>query len=76
MSEFDGSQRVRDGCTACMMDCYRDSSVMQHIAVSVSDGFKSLAAGNINQAFQDWFNQKNWLSLKSVIEEAKWLPRL
>jgi MoaA/NifB/PqqE/SkfB family radical SAM enzyme len=76
VSEFDGSQRVRDNCTACMMDCYRDSSVMQHIAVSVSDGFKSLQAGKINQAFQYWFNEKNWLSLQSVIEEAKWLPRL
>jgi hypothetical protein len=49
---------------------------MQHIAVSVSDGFKSLQAGKINQAFQYWFNEKNWLSLQSVIEEAKWLPRL
>jgi MoaA/NifB/PqqE/SkfB family radical SAM enzyme len=76
VTEFDGSQRVRDNCTACMMDCYRDSSVMQHIAVSVSDGVKSWQAGKINQAFQDWFNEKNWLSLKSVMEEAKWLPRL
>jgi MoaA/NifB/PqqE/SkfB family radical SAM enzyme len=76
VTEFDGSQRIRDNCTACMMDCYRDSSVMQHIAVSVSDGLKSLQAGNVNQAFRDWFNDKNLLSLKSVIEEAKWLPRL
>lgn len=74
--DFDGSQRVRDNCTACMMDCYRDSSVMQHIAVSVSDGVQALGKGQVGKAFQHWFNQKNLISLKSVIEEAKWLPRL
>ena len=25
VTEFDGSQRMRDGCTACMIDCYRDN---------------------------------------------------
>jgi MoaA/NifB/PqqE/SkfB family radical SAM enzyme len=74
--DFDGSQRVRDNCTDCMMDCYRDSSVMQHIAVSVSDGVQALGKGQVGQAFGHWFNQKNLVSLKSVIEEAKWLPRL
>jgi hypothetical protein len=34
--EFDGTQRVRDGCTACMIDCYRDDSLMQHVGVAVS----------------------------------------
>lgn len=74
--EFDGSQRVRDGCTACMMDCYRDSSVMQHIAISISDGIRALAKGNVLKAFQYWFNRNNWISLKSVMEEAKWFSRL
>jgi MoaA/NifB/PqqE/SkfB family radical SAM enzyme len=76
IDEFDGSQRVRDGCTACMMDCYRDSSVMQHIAVSLSDGIQAASKGEIGKAVQFWFNRNNWLSLKSVIEEARWLPRL
>ena len=76
IKEFDGSQRIKDNCTACMMDCYRDSSVMQHIAISVSDGVKALKKGNIKQAFQCWFNQNNLTSIKSVMEEAKWLPRL
>lgn len=76
ITEFDGSQRIRDNCTACMMDCYRDSSVMQHIAISVSDGVKAIKKGNIKQAFQYWFNSNNLTSIKSVIEEAKWLPKL
>jgi hypothetical protein len=29
---------VRDGCTRCMIDCYRDASTMQHIAVSAHRG--------------------------------------
>lgn len=76
ISEFDGSQKVRDGCTACMMDCYRDSSVMQHIAVAVSDGVKAASKGKFSHAFQHWFNPNNLVSLKAVMEEARWLPRL
>jgi MoaA/NifB/PqqE/SkfB family radical SAM enzyme len=76
ITEFDGSQRVRDGCTACMMDCYRDSSVMQHIAVAVSDGVGAIAKGQVGNAFQHWFNRKNLTSLQAVIEESQWLPRL
>jgi MoaA/NifB/PqqE/SkfB family radical SAM enzyme len=32
--DFDDSKLIRDGCTRCMIDCYRDASTMQHIAVS------------------------------------------
>jgi len=76
IDEFDGTQRIKDNCTACMMDCYRDSSVMQQIAVSVSDGVKAASKGDLKSAFQSWFNPNNLVSLQSVIEEARWLPRL
>jgi MoaA/NifB/PqqE/SkfB family radical SAM enzyme len=76
ISEFDGSQRIRDGCTACMMDCYRDSSVMQHIAISVSDGLKAAKKGNFSQFWRDVFHENNLISLQAVMEEARWLPRL
>lgn len=76
ITEFDGSQRIRDNCTACMMDCYRDSSVMQHIAVSVSDGVQALKRGKIKQAFTHWFNHNNLISVRSVLEDAKWLKNL
>lgn len=74
--EFDGSQRVLDGCTNCMMDCYRDASVMQHIAVSLSQGVDSLAKGQITRALRAWFDPRNLISINAVLEEAKWLPRL
>jgi hypothetical protein len=35
--DFTKTSLVRDGCTACIADCYRDSSVMLHFAVSLGD---------------------------------------
>ncbi len=70
ITEFDGSQRFRDGCTACMIDCYRDNSVMQHIGVAVSDGFHAAARGRLREAGKHWFNNRNLTSLKAVLEDA------
>jgi MoaA/NifB/PqqE/SkfB family radical SAM enzyme len=70
ITEFDGSQRVRDGCTACMIDCYRDNSVMQHIGVAVSDGIRAAARGRLGEAGKHWFNRRNLSSLKAVLENA------
>lgn len=76
ITEFDGSQRVRDGCTACMMDCYRDASVMQHIGVSLSDGVQAAMQGQFKHAFNHWFNHNNLVSLKAVLEQGRWLYRV
>jgi MoaA/NifB/PqqE/SkfB family radical SAM enzyme len=70
ITEFDGSQRLRDGCTACMIDCYRDNSVMQHIGVAVSDGVGAAARGQLGEAWKHWFNRKNLTSMKAVLEDA------
>ena len=35
--EWDDSKLIRDGCTRCMIDCYRDPSVLQHVAINLSD---------------------------------------
>jgi MoaA/NifB/PqqE/SkfB family radical SAM enzyme len=76
ITEFDGSQRVRDGCTACMTDCNRDVSVLQHVGVAVSDGVRAVAQGKFHQAWKHWFNRKNLVSLQAVWEEIPWLHRL
>jgi MoaA/NifB/PqqE/SkfB family radical SAM enzyme len=68
--EFDGSQRVRDGCTACMIDCYRDNSVMQHIGVAMSDGVSAAARGRFGEAARHWFSRTNLASLQAVLEDA------
>jgi MoaA/NifB/PqqE/SkfB family radical SAM enzyme len=40
--DFANAPFVRDGCTACLADCYRDSSVMLHFAVALGDAMDSL----------------------------------
>jgi MoaA/NifB/PqqE/SkfB family radical SAM enzyme len=76
IDDFDGSQRVRDGCTACTVDCYRDSSVMQHIGMAVSDGLQAAGKGQLGRALQHWFDRRNLISLQAVWEDAQWIRRL
>ena len=73
--DFDGSQRVRDGCTQCMIDCYRDSSVMQHIGVSTHDAFQALKQGKPGAALKAVTKQGNLGSIKSLMEQLPWLIR-
>jgi MoaA/NifB/PqqE/SkfB family radical SAM enzyme len=73
--EFDGSQRIRDGCTRCMIDCYRDSSVMQHIGVSVHDAYQALRNGKPRAAIEVLTQRGNLGSLRAVLEQIPWLLR-
>jgi MoaA/NifB/PqqE/SkfB family radical SAM enzyme len=43
--DFDGTQTVRDGCQACMTVCYRDASVLLHLAVAIGDAFRRMSEG-------------------------------
>jgi hypothetical protein len=53
-----------------MTDCYRDDSVMQHIAVAVSDGMRAAAKGHMGEALRHWTDRRNATSLGAVFEEA------
>jgi hypothetical protein len=74
--DFDDSRRVRDGCTRCMIDCYRDASVMQHVAVSVSDSVAQARQGMWRSAARSLFNRNNLASVKSVFEGLGWINRI
>lgn len=76
ITEFDRVSRIRDGCTACMIDCYRDDSVMQHIAIGVSDGIAAVAKGHLRQAAKHWIDRRNLISLGAVLEAAPLWRRL
>ncbi len=76
VQEFDGTQRVRDGCTACMLDCYRDASVLQHAAVSLADGLGSLGRGDLAGAARSLLKRENLVSLGAVLESSFWVRRL
>ncbi len=73
--EFDDSRRIRDGCTRCMIDCYRDSSVMHHIGVSAHDAYTALRKGDLRGAARGVFRRGNLGSIRAVVEKLPWLLR-
>jgi MoaA/NifB/PqqE/SkfB family radical SAM enzyme len=71
--EFDESKLIRDGCTRCMIDCYRDPSVLQFVAVSASDAWHNLKRGKLLAAARNILDRRNLTSLKAVWEDRKWI---
>ncbi len=71
--EFDESKVIRDGCTRCMINCYRDPSVLQFIALSASDAWNNLKRGKLLAAARNILDPRNLTSLKAVWEDRKWI---
>jgi MoaA/NifB/PqqE/SkfB family radical SAM enzyme len=74
--EFDSSKLIRDGCTRCMIDCYRDPSVLQFVAISASDAWHNLKRGKVLAAARNVLDQRNLASLKAVWEDRKWIGKV
>lgn len=74
--EFDQSKLIRDGCTRCMIDCYRDPSVLQHVAINASDAFNNLKKGRVIAAAKNVLDPRNLTSLKAVWEDRKWIGKV
>jgi MoaA/NifB/PqqE/SkfB family radical SAM enzyme len=73
--EFGPSRLIRDGCTRCMIDCYRDPSVLQFVAIRASDAWQHLKKGRLGAAARHLFDRRNVTSLKAVWEDRKWIYR-
>ena len=73
---WDESKLIRDGCTRCMIDCYRDPSVMQFVAISASDAWNAARQGRLVKAAKHIFDSRNLTSLKAVWEDRKWIGKL
>ena len=71
--DWDDSKRIRDGCTRCMIDCYRDPSALQFVAISASDAFHNLRRGKILSAAKNVFDPRNLTSIRAVWEDRKWI---
>ena len=71
--EWDESKLIRDGCTRCMIDCYRDPSVLQFIAINTSDAWHALKRGDLVKAAKHVFDSRNLTSLKAVWEDRQWI---
>jgi MoaA/NifB/PqqE/SkfB family radical SAM enzyme len=74
--EFDQTKLIRDGCTRCMIDCYRDPSVLQFVAISASDAWQNLKRGRLIKAAKNVCDTRNLTSLKAVWEDRKWIGRV
>jgi MoaA/NifB/PqqE/SkfB family radical SAM enzyme len=74
--DFDASKLIRDGCTRCMIDCYRDPSVLQFVAISASDAWQNLKRGKVIAAARNIFDKRNLTSLKAVWEDRKWISKV
>ena len=74
--EFDSSKLIRDGCTRCMIDCYRDPSVLQFVAISASDAYHNFRKGNFRAAAKSIFDRRNLTSIKAVWEDRKWIGQV
>ena len=74
--EFGQSKLIRDGCTRCMIDCYRDPSVLQFVAISISDAYHNLKRGKLAAAAKNLLDHRNLTSLKVVWDDRKWIGGL
>ncbi len=68
--EFEHAPLIRDGCTACIADCYRDSSVMLHFAVSLGDAIDRLSEGRVLAALKTLGTTRNLASIGAIVENA------
>ena len=59
-----------------MIDCYRDPSVLQSVAINASDAWQSLRRGNVVQAAKHVFAPRNATALKAVWDERQWIGKV
>jgi MoaA/NifB/PqqE/SkfB family radical SAM enzyme len=73
LEEIDRLAPIRDGCTACNVDCYRDPSVLQYVAVSLADTLTAWRRGDLVQGFKSLLDRNNLLSLAALREGLNWV---
>jgi len=69
--DLDHLPDCRDHCTACMMSCYRDTSVLMHAGVAVEDAMHALAGGHLIDAAHHLFRGTVAQSLSSVLGQTR-----
>ena len=74
--DFKSTPLIRDNCSLCISDCYRDSSVLLHFAVAIGDAFTCLKQGAISKAARTLLTKSTALSIKSLLNEWKTVGKL
>jgi MoaA/NifB/PqqE/SkfB family radical SAM enzyme len=73
--EFRDAAPIRDHCDLCMIDCYRDPSVLQFAAVAFADAVELARRGRPIKAIRALVNDRTIDSLRAVAESVPWLLR-
>ncbi|MDI6853468.1 MAG: radical SAM protein [Deltaproteobacteria bacterium] len=63
----------RDGCDACTSECYRDASVFQYAALSLSDFLEAWRRGQWLKGLRTLLHPYNALSLADLLASRHWL---
>jgi MoaA/NifB/PqqE/SkfB family radical SAM enzyme len=71
--DWDDSKLIRDGCQRCMIDCYRDPSVLQFAAINASDAWNALRQGKLAKAAKHICDPRNITSIKAVWDDRRWI---
>ncbi|NSW85102.1 MAG: radical SAM protein [Syntrophobacteraceae bacterium] len=66
---------VRDNCARCMIDCYREPSILQYCAVALADSWRELKRGRLRSSAACLFNSNNVVSLEAVAEQFELVRR-
>jgi len=74
--DFASTPFVRDGCTACIADCYRDSSVTLHFSVALADAIGQLGEGRVLSALKTLADKRNLESLGAIAGNARVFRKL
>lgn len=74
--ELSSEKLVRDGCTRCIVDCYRDASVLQHVATVVHDAARDLKGLRPGAAARRILSRACRESVGAVMEDASWFNGL
>lgn len=73
LEEIDRVALIRDGCDACISECYRDASVFQYAAVSFRDFLEAWRRGNWLRGLGRLLHPYNFLSLRDLLNGRRWI---
>jgi MoaA/NifB/PqqE/SkfB family radical SAM enzyme len=67
--EFARGSFKRLNCNFCINECYREPSLMQYVAISVSDAVADFRTGRLKEGLKRLLNRNNLISLWASVEE-------
>jgi MoaA/NifB/PqqE/SkfB family radical SAM enzyme len=73
LEDFAALPQQRDDCHACLIDCYRDASIQQYIAVTLADAWGELRQRRWGKALERLIDPNTLLSLGAILESRHWL---